>query len=303
MTKKKIIIDTDIGDDIDDAYALSLACVMPEVEILGVVTVFKNVATRCKMAKMMLSLGGKAEVPVYQGLSHALAQTILYGKPIDFEAQLWSYTENCENYAEEFKNGIEFYINTLEQAQEPITIVTIGAMTNLAYVLRERPDLVAKIDKVLIMGGAYETNYAEYNFSCDPEAAELIMRADVDKVAVGLDVTWKSFLNEDDLEKLKNVGHPLTEQLLSFLSPTQKVVYLHDPLTLYYLVEPELFEFRRDLIHVETTGKFTRGMVAKMDNCNWNLDSKDSRFVYAVKCDARKFIDVFVERLCALANQ
>ena len=301
MKPKKIIIDTDIGDDIDDAFALSLACVMPEVDVLGVVTVFKDVDTRCKMAKMMLSLGGK-DVPVYKGMSRPLAQTSMYGKPIDFNQKLWSYVEDCEKYAGRFDDGFDFYVRTLEGAKEPITIVTIGALTNVGHLLLTRPDLKEKIEKIVIMGGAYEMNYEEYNFTCDPEAAEAVVHSGVELVAVGLDITSKCYLDSADLKKLGKVGHPLTEMLLKLLAPGQQIVYLHDPLTLFYLADPSIFTFRRDIVHVEVKGEYTRGMVVKFDNCNWQINSEGSPFRYAIQCDCRKFVDEYVNRLTGLTK-
>lgn len=300
---KKIIIDTDIGDDIDDAYALSLLCVMPEVECLGVVTVFKDVDTRCKMARMMLDCGGMTNVPVYKGFSHPLNQDILYGRPIDYKEKLWSYLPDCEAHAGEFGDGYEFYIKTLENAKEPITIVTIGAMTNVGYLIKNRPDLLSKIEKIVIMGGAYDMNYHEYNFSCDPEAVEIVLRADVKKVAVGLDVTFKCFLNKEDLDVIKSIDHPLTDKLVKLLRPDQDRVWLHDPLTLYYLVNESIFNFKPGLIHVETEGKYTRGMVAKMDNDNWKLSSEGSRFKYAMSCDSKVFIEDYIKRLSKLNEE
>ena len=295
--KKKIIIDTDIGDDFDDAFALALAMQMPEIDLLGVVTVFKDVTTRCKMARMMLDLGGHGSVPVCAGASHPLSQAEMFGKGIEFSAKLWSYIEECERYGGKFEDGHEFYVRQLEQSCEPVTIVTLGALTNIGRLLRERPDLQDRIEKLVVMGGAYDMNYSEYNFSCDPEAAQIVMESKVPKVLIGLDVTFRCFLDRNAQRDLKEQGHPVTDALFKMLRGYKDAVYLHDPLAVYAAAHEDYLKYRRDKIVIETTGKYTRGNVVKMCNCNWNARPEESNGVYAYEIGGRSFADVYMDHI------
>lgn len=294
---KNIIIDTDIGDDFDDAFALALAMQMPEVNILGVVTVFKNVDQRCKMARMMLDLGGFAQTEVCKGFSKPLKQREMFHKPIDFSEKLWSYIDDCDTYNGNFRDGFEFYTQTLEKSIKPVTIITLGAMTNVAYLLRERPDLMNKIEKIVVMGGAYDINYSEYNFSCDPEAAQIVIESPVPKLLIGLDVTFKCFLNRKDQAALKNIGHPVTDVLTKMLGGEKDAVYLHDPLAVYTAAHEDFVKWRREKVVIETTGNYTRGVVVKMCNCNWHATADETNCDYAFEVDGRAFIDRYMERI------
>ena len=294
---KNVILDTDIGDDFDDAFALALAMQMPELNILGVVTVFKDVDTRCKMARMMLDLGGFASVPVCKGFSRPLAQREMFHASIDFSEKLWSYVDDCEAHGGEFEDGFSFYVRTLEGAESPVTVVTLGALTNVAYLLRERPDLACKIEKLVIMGGAFDMNYSEYNLSCDPEAAQAVIASPVPKLFVGLDVTFQCFRNAADLRTLQSVGHPVTDVLIKMVGTDRDAVYLHDPLAVYACAHEDAVKFRREKLAVETKGEYTRGVVVKMCNCNWHVPPEEANASYAHEVDGRAFIDEYVRRM------
>lgn len=166
-----VIIDTDLGDDIDDAFALCLAMQSPELEILGVTTVHRCAAYRAKMAKSLLNAGGFCEVPVYAGESKPLVRESVHGRPLDYGEKPHSYAEEYDATEYDGDDAVSFIVGTLEKSDRKITLVTLGALTNIALVLQKRPDLFKKIEKLCIMGGAFSMNLGEYNFSCDPDAA------------------------------------------------------------------------------------------------------------------------------------
>ena len=168
-----ILIDTDIGSDIDDAFAIALALQSPEVEIKGVTTVFCNTDRRTALAEMLLKLAGREDIPVHTGLSHPIVQREMFDRPIDFDDGVPEWLEEFEKYlVPKPHDAPQFIVETLEKAERPLVILTLGALTNIAAVLTVRPDLKKKIDYLMIMGGSYFMNYQEYNFSCDPEAAK-----------------------------------------------------------------------------------------------------------------------------------
>lgn len=160
-----VIIDTDLGDDIDDAFALCLAMQSPELEILGVTTVHRCAAYRAKMAKSLLNAGGFCEVPVYAGESKPLVRESVHGRPLDYGEKPHSYAEEYDATEYDGDDAVSFIVGTLEKSDRKITLVTLGALTNIALVLQKRPDLFGKIEKLCIMGGAFSMNLGEYNFS------------------------------------------------------------------------------------------------------------------------------------------
>ena len=298
LKKRKIIIDTDVGDDFDDAFALALAARSPEFDILGVVTVFKDVTTRCKEARAVLDAAGRSDIKVYKGNSRPIKQTEMLKKPIDFNQKLWSYIDDCEKYQDDFADGEEFYVKTLEQAKEPITIITLGAMTNVGKVLKARPDLAEKIDEIVVMGGAYDYNYSEYNFLCDPEAADIIMSdARIRKVLVGLDVTFDCHLDAADLKRLAEYGDPLTDVLTRVLNGKNDMIYLHDPLAVYCAIDKSKVTFKEDSFKVETTGEYTRGYAVRLTNWNWQQPLNTTNSEYGCAVDAEGFIKEYIKRV------
>ena len=114
-----VIIDTDIGDDIDDAFALCLAMQSPEIEILGVTTVFKNTRARAMIAKKLLTLGGYPDIPVAAGASIPLSNPEMFGKPVDFEELPKSYRPEYETELDLVHTGMELIITILENSSEP----------------------------------------------------------------------------------------------------------------------------------------------------------------------------------------
>lgn len=298
IKKRKIIIDTDVGDDFDDAFALALAARSPEFEILGVVTVFKDVTTRCKEARAVLDAAGRQDVKVYKGSSKPIKQTEMLKTPINFDEKLWSYIDDCERYGDDFEDGEQFYVNTLENATEPITIITLGAMTNVGKVLSARPELAEKIDELVIMGGAYDYNYSEYNFLCDPEAADVVMSdSRIKKTLVGLDVTFDCHLDAADLKRLKEYGDPLTDVLTKVLNGKNDMIYLHDPLAVYCAIDKSKVTFKKDSFKIETSGEYTRGYAVRLTNWNWKMDVSVSNAEYGCAVDAEGFIKEYINRV------
>jgi purine nucleosidase/pyrimidine-specific ribonucleoside hydrolase len=172
--KLKILIDMDIGDDIDDAFALLLAMDMG-IEIVGITTVFKNTAERARLTKKLLKLFGNGyeNVPVYAG----------YGKPLrddaDEKGHLCQYTADLEDdcYTPDSicpERAVDFIIECCERYKDELTVIAIGPFTNIAEVIKKAPHALGLASNVIIMGGAYFRQYADWNVSCDPDAEKIM---------------------------------------------------------------------------------------------------------------------------------
>lgn len=153
MDKIKIIIDTDIGDDADDALAICLALKSEELEVMGITTVFRNTAARAQIAVRLLQLMGRTDIPVYAGIGHPLvAEADVETVPI----QLLAGMEELE-YQKDM-DGVEYLRRSLAASQGDITLVTIGPLTNVGVLLCKHPEVKGKIKEIVMMGGAYSNS-------------------------------------------------------------------------------------------------------------------------------------------------
>lgn len=259
MEKIRIIIDTDIGDDADDALALCLALKSPELEVLGITTVFRNTAARAKIAVGLLRMMGREDIPVYAGVGQPLVQ------PADVEEipiQLFEEMRGL-SYCREI-GAVEYLYRTLLQEEKPLTLVAIGPLTNFALLLMLYPEVRGKIKEIVIMGGAFYMHYAEWNIQCDPEAAAIVFRYGIPVRAVGLDVTTRCQVNDELVEFLKAAQKPetslLSDLLMCYYKDRGRHTFLHDPMAVFAVYDRELITYSGEDIVVELKGEYTRGM-------------------------------------------
>lgn len=285
-----VIIDTDIGSDIDDAFAIILALASPEVEVKGITTVFCDTDKRTALAEMLLSLAGRDDIPVHTGLKYPLVQREMFDKPIDL-------SDNVPEWLDEFKpylkrkpvDAPEYIIDTLEKADKPIVLLTLGALTNIATVLNLRPDLKSKIDYLMIMGGSYYMNFQEYNFSCDPEAAKVVLESGIKMRLVGLDMTRRVCLGPEYVQQLKAMQSPLLRALVKMARLHGDYIFLHDPLAMFCIVSDEFVTFQKAVLTVETSGRFSRGLCVNLHDNNWHASAENSNAEIAVMVREREF--------------
>ncbi len=305
MEKKKLIIDTDIGDEIDDAMALYFA--MSEgFEIVGITTVFKNTDERARIAKRLLKLyeKGYENIPVFAGHGTPLAEkTGEYPHTCHYHDALASDEYAPDGNADA---AVDFIIDCCERYGEELCVVAIGPFTNIARAIERNREAVNKAAKVVIMGGAYYRQYADWNVMCDVEAADVMFRSLDNLECVGADVTHKTVLCRDEHEAMLNCQNDAAAieiaeliRLWSIVNP-DRYPTLHDPLAVYYAVHPEVCEVEAQMIAVLTEG-YARGLTLNIDAynkaymnpaCN-GIDKNHSAKV-ARAVDARKFIDLFI---------
>lgn len=296
--RKKVIIDTDIGDDIDDAFALYLALRTPELEIAGITTVFKNTRKRAQIVAHMLRLDGRGDIPVVPGSSKPIVNRTVHGRPIQLEEAPYQFLPEMEGEAvSQSQTAADFIIQTVMESEEPVTIITLGAMTNVAIALLAKPELAERLDSIIMMGGAYQLHLNEYNISCDPEAARIVLQSNIKIIAVGLDVTFKCLLPEASLERIYTEGGPLGELLGKMKAYWAHTVYLHDPLAVALAFQPQFVTLQRQKIDIEIKEGYTRGMVINLSDMNWQQPAADSNIWVSTAVDAEGFIAFYTERV------
>ena len=271
MTKRqKIIIDTDIGDDIDDAFALLFAMRL-DFEIIGITTVFEHTVQRARITKKLLrDFGcGYENVPVFAG-----AMTPLAKKPREY-GTLCQYSKEIENEiytpdSTDEGDAIDFIINSCKRYGKELTVIALGPFTNIAKVIIKDKDALALAGDVIIMGGAFYRQYADWNVMCDPEAAKIMFDGLKGIHALGADVTHQLKLTEADDEKICNYnGSSVAVGYVSSLYRLWKgergrIGILHDPLVIYYAKNRAVCNIEKTTVATVTEG-FARGMTLNVN--------------------------------------
>jgi uridine nucleosidase len=305
----KIIIDTDPG--IDDAMAILLAFQSPELEVVGLTTIFGNVHTQLatQNALRLTELAGRPEVPVAPGADAPLLV------PLDYAADFVHGQDGFGNLNLPAPQGqplnqtaAEFIIETVMANPGQITLVPIGPLTNLALALTLEPRLAQNVAEVVIMGGAATVNgnvtpAAEANIIHDPHAADVVFTAGWPVVMVGLDVTMKTVMSRAYFEELNAAATPLSRfiyQSSQFYQAFHRSYagldgsHTHDPSAVAYLIDPGLFTTASGPIRVVTEGIAT-GLTLWDHRQHWPGDN-----AWVNRPPVKVCLDVDSDRLLAL---
>lgn len=293
-----VIFDTDIGDDIDDALALALALQSPELDVRLVTTVVDDVDSRTRLAWKELGLYNRHDIALATGA----AQPLLDPRREDKAAQFQLLTASDSVPESAHRRAAEVIVETLmgvpgtPGAPEKITVIPVGPLTNIALALRLEPKIRDRIERIVLMGGAFKLLTPEYNIMRDRAAAEIVFSSGVPITAVGLDVTLKCKLSGADLERLRSANNPASRFLVKLIELWQggnpgQMPTLHDPLAVATVIRPHLIEAQTGSVSVETSSPLTNGITV------FHGGAGETRV--ATDVDVRAFLDLFVERLSA----
>ena len=298
-----IIIDTDIGDDIDDAFALAFALNSPELNLKAVTTVFGNVEVRTKLALKLLKTFGRDDVPVATGVGKPFFErTYRLDRYLGAEVprQAVVLVEDEPLSKPHPMHAVDLIISTVMDSKNEVTIIPVGALTNIATCIIKEPKLVEKT-KLVIMGGSVSNWFrlsvsrAEHNIRCDPEAARIVFESGIPITMVGLDVTMKCILSEEQVENIRK-RELATTNLLSDMTVGWggKRVILHDPLAVAVSFDPTLTKTQPRLVNVVTTGK-ARGITLASESETPNAQ-------VCIDVDFNRFVSMFMKRILKNPN-
>lgn len=301
--KKKIILDTDIGDDIDDVFALKLLAEDPESQLLGVTTVFRNGKARARMASYVLNCLRRRDVPVFAGADHPLITNpeeivdanILAREKRDVEGKYYipQYESEMDEAVIENRHAVEFIAEQARKYGKDVHLVLIGAFTNAALAIRMYPDEMKTIGGITVMGGWFYADRSEWNILCDPEAAEIVFSSGVPIKAVGIDVTSQCTLSRDVLKEIEgkttSCGELLTNMIKKWGAHYQtSVPIMHDPLAVATLLCDNIVTFKSEKVRVGLSG----------DERGKTLCCKNGYpIMVAYQADYSAFIEFFKERV------
>lgn len=296
----KVWIDTDIGGDIDDALALLYAMTDSTLEIVGVSTVFQNTLARAKIAKKLFEMGNLPHVKVYAGIGQPLKAKKVFNDPVDCVTPPRTYIPELFDHAHiEEQGAVEALRDALLASDNDITVITLGALTNAAYLITKYPEAAKKIKTLAIMGTAVWLNLNEFNISCDPEAADIVFNSHIQKTIVSLDVTFKCEVSKEQREVLKTCKSQLVKTVLSMNDLWGEGMILHDPLTLAEAIHPKYVTFTQGNLKVELEGEFSRGKCVNLSDFNWKRNPRPDMLV-SVAVDHDGFTNNYVNKIYCL---
>jgi inosine-uridine nucleoside N-ribohydrolase len=263
----KIILDTDPG--IDDAMAIFFAFQSPEIEVLGLTTVYGNVPVTmsARNALTLCDLAGEKQIPVTQGVGRPwVGPESSYAHFVHGDDGFGNIDFPASERELDPRSSAQFIVDMARQYPGEITIVAIGPLGNLALALRLEPELPKLIKGVSIMGGAAfvpgnVTPVAEANIWNDAHAADIVFSADWDLTMFGLDVTLAvpfdpSFVDvlAAKNEKLGGFVQKASQFYIDFYSQNKdkRVCYFHDAFPIAHLIAPDIFGFTEGTVRVST---------------------------------------------------
>jgi purine nucleosidase len=311
--KRRIIIDTDPGQD--DAVAILLALASPEeLDVLGIVAVAGNVPLGHteRNARRIVELSGRTDVPVFAGCPRPLMRPLVTAEHVHGRTGLDGADLPEPTIALQAKHGVDFIVDTLLSAEPgSVTLCTLGPLTNIAMALAKSPAIVQGIREIVMMGGAYFevgniTPAAEFNIYVDPEAAHAVMTSGVPITMAPLDLTHRVLTTNERLAAVAAIGNRTGEAvrgLLGFSERFDLAKYgslgapLHDPTVIAYLLKPELFTGKTINVSIETSSLLTLGMtVADW----WQITDRPRNVHFLREADDAGFFALLTERLARL---
>jgi purine nucleosidase len=312
MAARKIIIDTDPGQD--DAVAILLALASPELDVLGITAVAGNVPLPLtqKNALKICELAGKPETKVYAGAPRPLVRPLVTAEHVHGKTGLDGPELPEPTMRLQDENAVDFIVETL-MAETPgtVTLCPLGPLTNIALALVREPAIASRIERIVLMGGGYfeqgnVTPSAEFNIYVDPHAADVVFRSGIPITMMPLDVTHKALTTRARVEAIRALGNKVglaTAEMLDFFERYDVEKYgsdggpLHDPCVIAWLLKPELFKGRECYVEVETKSDLTLGATV-VDW--WGIVEKPRNAQVMREIDADGFFALLTERLARL---
>ncbi|MHB8276190.1 MAG: nucleoside hydrolase [Candidatus Humimicrobiaceae bacterium] len=317
---EQLIIDTDIGTYYDDAFAVLFAVKSPEIKVEAVTTVYGDTDLRARIACKILEIAGHPEIPVAAGV----------GNPISGEALMFGFEgTNILDGSTEIKkpektNAVNLIIEKVLNNPGKINIVTLGALTNIAIALLLEPSIAGKIKNLIMMGGVIvpvvdakgitRSPIEEYNFNNDPTATQIVFNSIVKKTLIPIDVTLRVPLKQSQIETIKKIKAPVPDivskildvwpeqERLIYLSvgiPTEFTgIWLHDPLTVGYVVDKSLVKISNLHVAAEFAPTFIpRDLLVRHDILRTIPKKKSPNMEVAVGVYSDRFTELFTNRI------
>jgi purine nucleosidase len=310
---RKIIIDTDPGQD--DALAILLALASPDdIDLLGIVAVAGNVplSLTSRNIRVVCELAGRRDVPCFAGSDRPLVRPLRTAEHVHGKTGLDGADLPEPTMPLDPRHGVDFIIDTL-RTHEPgtVTLCPLGPLTNIAAAFRRAPDIVDRVQEIVLMGGAYFevgniTPAAEFNIFVDPEAAETVIKSGARITMIPLDLTHKALTSKARIEAFRHMGTRVGTAVAGWLDFFERFDVqkygaeggpLHDPNVIAWLLEPHLYAGRFINVEIETQSTLTLGMtVADW----WGVTDRTRNVMFLKDIHTEGFYHLLTERIARL---
>lgn len=321
---KRIILDTDVGTDVDDALALALAAASPELQIEGITTVHADAPLRARIAQALLNLAGRKDIPVIAGASMPIEDPL----PENFHwaPRLWGHegigilpTEGLVPAADPETNanaGAQFIAEKAATYPGELSLITIGPLTNVARALQIQPRLADRVFDLTLMGGMIEPHRSDWppmletNLNADPGAARIVFDSGIPLTIVPIEVTTQVFLSPAQRELMRAWRQPLSDTLVALMEQMhegfsefsrtlglstdifQGRSYMHDPLAIYASMACRYVTLSRIHVQLDVRDRVLRTIAYPDRGPNMRV---------CMEVDAPAFVDFWLERVKQLA--
>ncbi|MBF2717343.1 nucleoside hydrolase [Agrobacterium vitis] len=310
---RKIIIDTDPGQD--DAAAIMLALASPDqLDVLGLTVVAGNVplSMTSRNARIVCELSGRLDLPVYEGALKPLERPQVTAEHVHGKTGLDGAEVDEPVMPVQDQHAVDFIIDTIRR--EPagtITLCTLGPQTNIALALQKAPDIAPRVRELVMMGGGFFeggniTPAAEFNVYVDPQASRIVFGSGIPIVMMPLDVTHQLLTTKARVARIGAIGTRVAKVMVDWLEFFERFDIekygsdggpLHDPSVIAYLLQPELFSGRDCNVEIETESELTVGMTV-VDW--WRVTGRTPNAKVMRDVDADGFFALLTERLARL---
>ncbi len=313
MTARKVIIDTDPGQD--DAMAILLALGSPELDVLGITCVAGNTRLPAVLrnARIICELAGRSDMKIFPGCDRPMVRELVTAEHVHGPTGLDGPDWDEPTMPLQEQHAVDWLVETLMAAEEPITLCPVGPLTNIAMAMVREPRILPNIREIVSMGGGYFvggniTPAAEFNIYVDPHAADVVYRSGVPIVAMPLDVTHKALMTRQWLADMAEIPGQLGRHVAAMLNYYQKFDVdryhefggpVHDPATVAYLLKPELFDGKDCFVQIETHSELTMGMTV-VDY--WGARKQDPNCKWIHEVDADGFFALMLDRIASLVS-
>ncbi|MCS5734360.1 nucleoside hydrolase [Herbiconiux daphne] len=312
MPGRKIIIDTDPGQD--DAVAILLALASAELDVLGLTIVAGNVSLHytVEAARKVVELAERTEVPIYAGCSRPISKPLVTAEHVHGATGIDGVDFADPTVPVQSEHAVDFIIRTLRaEPAGDVTLVTLGPLTNIGLALVKAPDIAPRVREIVaIMGSLHQggniTPLGDFNTYVDPEAADLVLQSGIPIVMVPMDITHQVLNTRERLDAWRATGTrcgAAAADLMQFSEAFDLEKYgwgaapLHDPCAIVYLLAPELFSGRTINVRVSTDGTVSTGMTV-VDW--WRVSGREPNCDYLLEVDVPALYDLMTERLALL---
>jgi purine nucleosidase len=314
MPPIRILIDTDPG--VDDALTILLALASPEIQLEALTITQGNVTVEkgTRNALAVLELLNAGHVPVSQGTSLPLVGPLLASDHVHGKSGLGNARLPGPKIRPVPQHAIDYLIERFLSEPGELSLFAIGPLTNVALAIRKEPRFAGAVKEMVIMGGSIReggniTPQAEFNVYADPHAAHIVFHAGIPVTLIPLDVTHKTMLYTNQIDRLKKNGSPISRFIVEATSDYVHFTEsktgipgcaLHDPLTLATVIAPDLLTLEEHYVDVDISGGVSTGNTFADF---YHVTGKHANMKVALGVRGEEFVELFLQRMEMLSKQ